>query len=125
VRYGRERAAARVLEVVEDDADDGGLVAVGDDGTIEPPTALDNEPCLGFCWRRNCKAFASAFSWVRTKWARLLMNKFPSSLSIIEDACGLLRLPFLLPCISTASPRVADTQLEEERGGSGLEVTQR
>lgn len=62
VRYGRERAAASVLDVVEEDADDAWFVVVGDAGTTEPPTALGNEPYLGFCWRRSCKAFASAFS---------------------------------------------------------------
>lgn len=39
VRYGRDRAAASVLDVVEDDAEDGWFVAVGDCGIAEPPTA--------------------------------------------------------------------------------------
>ncbi len=39
VRYGRDRAAASVLDVVEDDADEGGFVVVGDPGVAKPPTA--------------------------------------------------------------------------------------
>jgi predicted urease superfamily metal-dependent hydrolase len=50
VRYGRERAAASVLDVVEEDAEEGGVVAVGEVGTAAPPTApvtLCEEPFLG------------------------------------------------------------------------------
>jgi hypothetical protein len=39
VKYGRDRAAASVLDVVEDDADEGEFAAVGDPGTAELPTA--------------------------------------------------------------------------------------
>ena len=73
VRYGKESAAARVLDVVADEAEDGGFVAVGDPGIAGPPTTPDilvEEPCLGVCCRRNWRAFARAFSWVRTKWAK-------------------------------------------------------
>lgn len=54
VKYGRERAAARVLEVeVEvEEAEEGALVTVGDAGTIELPTApeiLGDGPCFGVC----------------------------------------------------------------------------
>lgn len=74
VRYGRERAAARVLDVEEEEAEEGGFVAVGDVGVAELPTApvvaFCDEPFFGACWRRNCRAFASAFSCVRTKWAK-------------------------------------------------------
>jgi len=41
VRYGRERAAANVLEVVEEEAEFGGFVTVGEGGTAELPTAPD------------------------------------------------------------------------------------
>jgi hypothetical protein len=40
VKYGRERAAASVLEVVNDDAEDGGFEIEGDGGTAGPPTVL-------------------------------------------------------------------------------------
>lgn len=52
VKYGRERAAARVLEVEVEEAEEGALVTVGDAGTIELPTApetLGDGPCLGVC----------------------------------------------------------------------------
>ena len=52
VRYGRERAAASVLEVVAEEAEDGGLVDVGEPGVAGPPTTpgkLDEEPFLGVC----------------------------------------------------------------------------
>jgi hypothetical protein len=65
VRYGRESAAARVLDVVADEAEDGWFVVAGDPGMADPPTApdiLDDEPCLGVCCRRSWRAFASAFS---------------------------------------------------------------
>lgn len=66
VRYGRERAAARVLDVVEDEAEEG---TVGESGVGIPtaPDILFEEPCLGACCRRNWRAFARAFSCVRTK----------------------------------------------------------
>ena len=73
VRYGRESAAASVLDVVVEEADDGRFVVVGDAGITDPPTApaiLCDEPFLGSCCRFSCRAFASAFSCVRTKWAR-------------------------------------------------------
>lgn len=77
VRYGRESAAASVLEVVVEEADDGWFVLVGDEGTADPPTApatLWEEVCLEICCRFSCRAFASAFSCVRTKWARFCRN---------------------------------------------------
>lgn len=52
VKYGRERAAARVLEVEDEEAEEGGLVTVGEAGTIELPTApemLGEGPCFGVC----------------------------------------------------------------------------
>ena len=73
VKYGRERAAASVLDVVVEEADDGWVVFVGDAGTADPPTApaiLCEEPFFGSCCRFSCRAFARAFSCVRTKWAR-------------------------------------------------------
>jgi len=66
VRYGRERAAAKVFDVVEEEEGEGG-------SSVDPPPGpetLFDEPCLGACCRRNCRAFARAFSCVRTKWAR-------------------------------------------------------
>jgi hypothetical protein len=56
VRYGRDRAAASVLDVVEDDAEEGRFVVVGDCGTVDPPTAPGtacDEPFLEACWRRS------------------------------------------------------------------------
>ena len=55
VRYGRDRAAANVLDVVEDDAEEGEFVLVGDCGIPEPPTAPGTacEPFFEACWRRN------------------------------------------------------------------------
>ncbi len=56
VKYGRERAAASVLDVVADEAEDGWFVVVGDPGTADDPTAPDilfEGPCLGTCWRRS------------------------------------------------------------------------
>jgi len=71
VRYGRERAAARVLDVVAEEAEEGGFVVVGDIGVVAwaptEPDMLGEGPCLGACWRRSWRAFARAFSWVRTK----------------------------------------------------------
>lgn len=81
VKYGRERAAARVLDVVEEDAEDGGFVVVGDPGIADPPTAPDtpcDDPFLGVCCRRNCRALASAFSCVRTKWAKFCRGGYIS-----------------------------------------------
>jgi hypothetical protein len=61
VREGSERAAAHTL----DDEDVGGLEGPGgDEGEVGVLW-----PCLGAC-RWSCKAFARAFSWVRTKYAR-------------------------------------------------------
>lgn len=57
VSDGRDRAAAHTLDVEEDE-----LVPVGEDIELL-------WPWRGAC-RCNCKAFASAFSWVRTKYAR-------------------------------------------------------
>jgi len=74
VRYGRERAAAKVAEV--EDAED------GLDGEVAPPTAVD--PCFGF-WRCNCRALASAFSCVRTKYARLYAPSVPNSSHVTLD----------------------------------------
>jgi hypothetical protein len=79
-RYGNERAAARVFDVVEEEAEDGWFVTVGD-GRIDPPTApemLFEEPCLGVCCRRSCRAFARAFSCVRTKWAKFCRKDISS-----------------------------------------------
>ncbi len=56
VKYGRERAAASVLDVVAEEAEEGGCVLVGDVGVAPPPTAPDtlcDAACLGVCWRRN------------------------------------------------------------------------
>ncbi len=56
VRYGRERAAASVFDVEEDEADEGGFVVMGDADTPELPTApeaLCDDPFLGACWRRS------------------------------------------------------------------------
>lgn len=83
---GRENAAARVLDAEPED-DTGGCC--GDDGTLPAP---DKEGAVslrrGRLW--SCKAFAKAFSCVRTKWARCLMNCWPSSESISPDTCGFL-----------------------------------
>ena len=72
VKEGSERAAAQTLE--EEEA--GGLEGpVGDEGEIELLW-----PWLGAC-RCNCRAFASDFSCVRTKYA-----KFCSiSVSVLQD----------------------------------------
>ena len=81
VKYGRESAAARVLEVVADEAEDAWFVVVGDPVVADPPitpATICDEPCLGACCRRNCKAFARAFSCVRTKWARFYREIFIS-----------------------------------------------
>jgi len=56
VKYGRESAAAKVLEVVADEAEHGWFVVVGDPSIVEPPAApgiLCDEPCLGACCRLN------------------------------------------------------------------------
>jgi hypothetical protein len=60
VSEGRDRAAAQTL----DDEDEGGLAGPpGEEGEVMP------WPFFGF-WRCNCRAFASAFSCVRTKYAK-------------------------------------------------------
>lgn len=87
---GREKAAARVLDAELED-DTGGCC--GDDGILPAP---DKEGAVslrrGRLW--SCKAFAKAFSCVRTKWARCLMNCWPSSESISPDTCGFLAISF-------------------------------
>jgi hypothetical protein len=60
VREGRDRAAAQTL----DEEDEGGLA--GPPGDVGEVTAW---PFFGF-WRCSCRAFASAFSCVRTKYAK-------------------------------------------------------
>ena len=72
LRYGRERAAARVLDVVVEDAEEW-FVVVGEPGVLGMPTAPDilfDCPCFGACCRRSCSALARAFSCVRTNCAR-------------------------------------------------------
>ena len=64
-RYGSESAAASVLDVRVDDADeDGGLITVVDvlAGTPNAPEWLCDRPCPGDCCFRSCRAFARAFS---------------------------------------------------------------
>lgn len=68
-RLGRESAEARVFEVVFEEAEEGWFVIVGDTGD-SPTTFGRGVPFLGACCRLSCKAFANAFSCVRTKWAR-------------------------------------------------------
>jgi hypothetical protein len=61
VSEGRERAAAHTLGV----EDTGGFdVGVGEDGE-----RAGFWPCFGVC-RCSWRAFARAFSWVRTKYAK-------------------------------------------------------
>jgi hypothetical protein len=60
VREGSDKAAAQTL----DEEDEGGLA--GSPGDVGEVTAW---PFFGFC-RCSCKAFASAFSCVRTKYAK-------------------------------------------------------
>lgn len=60
----RENAAARAEEVEGADREPGKEVWVGDASPIFEPEAT-----FGAC-RRSCSAFARAFSWVRTKYAR-------------------------------------------------------
>ncbi len=72
MRYGRESAAARVLEV---EVDEDGWLVIGEPGTAGVPTAPDilelvEGAFLGVCCRRSWRALARAFSCVRTKWAR-------------------------------------------------------
>lgn len=63
-RYGRESAAASVLDVkVEDEEDDGGLMtAVVLAGDPSAPEWLCDRPCPGDCCFRSWRAFARAFS---------------------------------------------------------------
>lgn len=62
VSEGRERAAAQTLD--DEDADEGGLAGpLGDEGEAMA------WPFLGFCLC-SCRAFARAFSCVRTKYAK-------------------------------------------------------
>ena len=73
MRYGRDKAAAKALDVAEDGTEEGWLAGVGDPGITDPavgPEMLWDVPCFGPCCLRSCSAFASAFSCVRTKWAR-------------------------------------------------------
>ena len=61
VREGSERAAAQTL----DEEEVGGLEGAGGEfGEVGVAW-----PCLGAC-RCSCRAFARAFSWVRTKYAK-------------------------------------------------------
>ena len=64
-RYGRESAAASVLDVkVEDAEDDGGLMTVVAVlvGAPNAPEWLCDRPCPGDCCFRSWRAFARAFS---------------------------------------------------------------
>ena len=61
LRLPKERAAARELDVLDEDA-----VDIGD----EVPGIFVVDELLGFCLR-ICSAFASAFSCVRMKLAKL------------------------------------------------------
>jgi len=80
-RLGRESAEARVFEVVLEEAVEGWFVIVGDIG--DSPTTLGRGvPFLGACCRLSCKAFARAFSCVRTKWARFCRNKLTEGFRI-------------------------------------------
>ena len=65
LRYGRERAAARVLDVNVEDADGTLLMLVVLVLFGIPPTAPDmlfDCPCLGACCFFSCRALARAFS---------------------------------------------------------------
>ena len=69
LRYGRERAAARVLEVMVEDADGTLLMLVVLElcGVVPAaPDMLFDCPCLGACCFFSCRALARALSWVRT-----------------------------------------------------------
>lgn len=79
LRAPKDKAAAIVLEVEEDV--EGLSGTVGDIGTETEPTLCEG-PWRAGC-RRNCRAFAKAFSWVRTKLASCLMNISPSSESMV------------------------------------------
>lgn len=64
-RYGSESAAASVLDVKVDDADeDGGVMTVVVElaGTPNDPEMLCDRPCPGDCCFRSWRAFARAFS---------------------------------------------------------------
>lgn len=65
LRYGSESAAASVLDVkVEDAEDDGGLMTVVAVlvGAPNAPEWLCDRPCPGDCCFRSWRAFARAFS---------------------------------------------------------------
>lgn len=69
LRYGRERAAASVLDVKVEEADEAVVLMVfvlvlGVSPT--DPDTLSVCPCLGACCFFSCKALASAFSCVLT-----------------------------------------------------------
>lgn len=71
VSEGSDRAAAQTL----DDEDVGGLAGpMGEVGEVTTPC-----PFLG-AWRCSWRAFASAFSWVRTKYAKFCRT------SVLVDA---------------------------------------
>lgn len=59
MRYGKDRAAASALEVDEEVAD---VFMVGDKGPAAELAGLCGAAFLGSLCRRNCRAFASAFS---------------------------------------------------------------
>lgn len=75
VKEGNERAAAQTL----DDEEAGGLEGpVGEEGEIGLLC-----PCLGAC-RCSCRAFARAFSCVRTKYAKFYST--PVSIDVVSSA---------------------------------------
>lgn len=78
LRVPSERAAARVLDVEAEVAGRSGMD--GEDGiaTGETEDTLWEDPWRGVFCLRNCSAFASAFSCVRTKLASCCPNQKPS-----------------------------------------------
>lgn len=69
-RVPRDRAAARVPDVEEEVAGRSGNVGEEADKALAGiDETLCDAPCRGEFCLRNCKAFASAFSCVRTKLA--------------------------------------------------------
>ena len=77
LKEGRDKAAAQTLDVAEVAA----LEVVG-----EACEAVVPWPGLCAC-RCNCRAFARAFSWVRTKYARFCWLRQYSSATVSPRGC--------------------------------------
>ena len=93
---GSDKAAARVLAAeFEEEVLVGMLAVIGEAGGVPSPCSVTAVgvvcPCLDGCFR-SCRALASAFSCVRTKWARCYEGSKSASESVPANPSSSLSL---------------------------------